>query len=260
MKIKHSILAVALAIMISGCVSSQTVKDDYADSGDFLVTYVPTENENLTDDEAALRTSDFEGVAEDLNRFMKLPENIEIVFSECGQINAFYESETRRIFMCYELLDYFNSLFWEAAESEQHLIELNAGAVSFVLYHEIGHALADTMNLPITGREEDAADQLSVWVLLLSGEEGESAAINGANWFLSESQKVSDLLFWDEHSLDAQRFYNILCWVYGKDPEKYSYLTELGYLPEDRAAQCPAEYVKLYNSWYALLSPWLKDE
>ena len=69
---------------------------------------------------------------------------------------------------------------------------------------------------------------------------------------------MDDLSFWDEHSLDEQRFYNILCWIYGKDSEGYQYLVDDETLPTDRAERCPAEYDRMNRSWEALLAPYMK--
>ena len=41
------------------------------------------------------------------------------------------------------------------------------------------------------------------------------------------------------HSLDAQRFYDLLCMAYGSDPEGFDYLVGQGNLPADRAAGVP---------------------
>lgn len=51
-------------------------------------------------------------------------------------------------------------------------------------YHEVGHALVDVLELPITGKEEDAVDQLSTYVLVEDADGGEVAALDGAVAFL----------------------------------------------------------------------------
>jgi hypothetical protein len=123
----------------------------------------------------------------------------------------------------------------------------------------MGHALIAIYDLPVTGKEEDAVDQLATIILLEGGEEGENAAIDGANSFVGEDeQEMDDLSFWDEHSFDEQRFYNILCWIYGKDSEGYQYLVDDETLPANRAERCPAEYDRMSRSWQALLSPYVK--
>jgi len=87
---------------------------------------------------------------------------------------------------------------------------------------------------------------------------------NGARWMLLEDSQndtdIDQLPFWDEHSLDKQRFYNLACWLYGHDSEKYGSLVEDGSLPQARAERCPAEYEQMSRSWTTLLKGHLKTE
>lgn len=187
-----------------------------------------------------------------LNAALALPSSVTLAVEECGVANAFYEPEGQRISLCYEFIWDLASQFAENENSD----ELLAGIFAFVLLHELGHAPVHVLDLPITGREEDAADQLATLLLLDGSEEGESAAASAAVWFASnaESAEFGALAFADEHSLDAQRFFNILCWLYGQDPERHIDLVEEGHLPEERAALCPEEYRRLAGSWEKLLA------
>ena len=183
-----------------------------------------------------------------------------VVLGECETPNAFYDPTSRQIVMCYELIDEIALDLAEVAETEE---ELSLGIVHtllFIFYHELGHALTDIHDLPITGREEDAVDQLSTIILIRVGEDGEEAVLDGASWFLLRAEKtdLDESAFADEHSLDAQRFYNLACLVYGNSPQTQSYIVEDGYLPEERAERCEAEYARISNSWDNLLSPYLK--
>jgi hypothetical protein len=63
--------------------------------------------------------------------------------------------------------------------------------------------------------------------------------------------------FYDEHSLDEQRFYNIACLIYGADPTKYKGLVENKVLPEARARRCPTEWARISSAWTSLLKPYL---
>ena len=132
------------------------------------------------------------------------------------------------------------------------------GSTAWTFYHELGHGLIDIFKIPLTGKNEDAADQISTYILLKAGDEGEKAAMSGAEDFYreaSEDKDLDDLALADTHSLDKQRFYNIMCWVYGTDEKKYSYL--LKDVPElkDRAESCGEEFEKMNESWQKLLAP-----
>lgn len=133
-------------------------------------------------------------------------------------------------------------------------------AIVFVFYHEAGHALVHNLNLPITGKEEDAVDQLASYIMIGKDLAGQRAATNAAAAFLSFDPGFFSLFskstFADEHSLAQQRFFNILCWVYGSNESRWSTLVSAGTLPSARAVRCPHEYQQLAGSWETLLGPY----
>lgn len=231
------------------------------DTGDFKVVSTPIKNAEYAELEKELSESKLlETIAADLNDTIALPFDITITFNECNEVNAFYDSEKRQISMCLELIEDLNDVFQKKTKSEDEAIEATINAMIFVFFHELGHALVHALGLPVTGKEEDAVDQLSTYILADGTDEGEAAALDGAESFLSDEEAMDDLPFWDEHSLGPQRFYNIVCWVYGQNPDKYLSLVDQGVLPEDRAALCQDEYKQLANSWATLLAPYLKEQ
>lgn len=232
-------------------------------TGKFVVEYLPVKNEAYAALQQELRKGRvLEGIVSDLNDTFVLPKDVRVNFSECGQANAFYDPNERRIAMCYELIESFYDVFREEESNEDELDDAVVGATVFVLFHELGHALIDVLDLPVTGKEEDAVDQLSLFMLTDGTDEGEKAALDGARALLlaasSDATSVDDLPFWDEHSLGQQRFYNIICGVYGQNPQKYAALVEEGVLPEERAERCEGEYAQIEKSWIRLLAPHLK--
>jgi hypothetical protein len=241
------------------------------DRGDFKVAYGTVKNPDYRELQQIFKdTALFEETVKALNETLALPADVTVTLRECGEINAFYEPDSRRISMCYELVSAFTEMFLADAETEEEAEAAGvsvAGATLFIFFHETGHALIDLLDLPITGREEDAVDQLATLILLEAGEDGENAALDGASSFLSEEEEegsedeegFDDLAFWDEHSLDEQRFYNIVCWLYGKDPEGYAYLVQDETLPEARAESCPGEYERMSKAWETLLEPYVKE-
>jgi hypothetical protein len=234
------------------------------DTGDFVVQYGQTNNEDYQQMESIFKeTRLLEETVKELNGVFALPTDVPVVLRECGEVNAFYDPQTGEISICYELIEHYSEIFMEDANTEEEQTEAGtsvANATMFTFFHEMGHALIDIYDLPVTGREEDAVDQLATMILLEGGEEGENSAIDGANSFVGEEEKeMDDLSFWDEHSLDDQRFYNILCWTYGKDPEGFQYLVDDDTLPADRAERCPAEYSRMSRSWESLLDPYVKS-
>ena len=130
-------------------------------------------------------------------------------------------------------------------------------AFTAVVLHEVGHALVAALEIPITGREEDAVDQLSAWVLI-EADMGD-AVLSSAETYYAVEDGNDDDTFADEHSLNKQRYFNLVCWVYGSNPDDNQDLLEDWELPEARADQCESEYETLRNSWSKLLDGHLRE-
>lgn len=201
----------------------------------------------------------FEQVAEGLNKTVRLPVAVPINTVSCNTINAFYDPRGKRIIVCYELFEYFLGLFKGTAKTEAELGNAVLGATMFGFFHEVGHGLIDVLDLASTGPEEDAADELATLTLIGAGDEGVHMAVSGAYWFKLQAKSGHTTPFWDEHSFDEKRFYNIICLIYGSDPRKYSGFITSGNLPVQRAQRCPDEYVKKKKAWEKLLGPHLTN-
>ena len=196
----------------------------------------------------------FEKFAEGLNKTIRIPNQVEIQLVACNTVNAFYDPNGKRIIVCYELIDYFLSVFKPVAKSNDELGTAVFGAVAFSFFHEVGHALIDQLELPAVGREEDSADQIATLTLIGTGDEGVGMALSGAYWFQLQQKGGNETPFWDEHAFDGQRFYNIVCLIYGSDPGKYGNFVDSGTLPATRAKRCPEEYGKIGKAWNKLLA------
>lgn len=232
------------------------------DQGDFKLVYEPrsalhTRNENCL---VGINQQGLECIIDSLNERIALPYDIIITFKECDEPNAYYDDKTHQITLCYDLIDDYYNLFSDRLKDEAKLDEAVSGTLIHTLLHEIGHALMDAWELPITGKEEDAADQLSALILIEETEEGEQVALDSALSFklYADFDIGEERPYWDEHSLDEQRFYGILCMLYGHDPDKYAYLIMDGTLPPSRAELCQDDYARLKQSWQTLLAPFVK--
>jgi hypothetical protein len=234
------------------------------DKGDFKVVFARVKNKDYAEFQKELQQAKvLESIAADLNETFALPTDVYLTFGECGEANAFYDPETHKLTMCYELIESFYEIFAKHEKSPDALDDAVIGATISVFFHELGHALIHIYDLPITGKEEDVVDQLSVFILADGSAEGEKAALDGARAFYLEAQQeetdVDDLAYWDEHSLGKQRFYNIICLVYGQDEKKFAYLVKKKVLPEDRAERCAGEYQQVEKAWTTLLAPYVKN-
>jgi len=140
------------------------------------------------------------------------------------------------------------------ADGAQDFVTAN---IISTLYHEFGHALIDLTDAPVLGREEDAADILSVVLLDAFWEEDSAESITAltALSFELAAQENEDPAYWDVHGLDMQRYYNQVCLFYGADPDIRTALAEEFDLPAERAATCVEEFDLAAASWASVLDP-----
>lgn len=139
-----------------------------------------------------------------------------------------------------------------AAQSRED--DFVAANVLAILYHELGHALIDILNLPVFGQEEDAADVLSVLLIHDLYEEEAAAGIiyDAAFGFLGEAEGNAPAP-WDVHGPDLQRYYTMVCLFYGANPDAREALAIELDLPEERAETCVEEFELAYDSWGPVL-------
>jgi hypothetical protein len=232
-----------------------------ADKGDFKVAprepdadMNAEERKDYEEEMKSLRET-----ADALNKAFSLPHDIFIGFDNCEEANAFYDAEQKKVTVCYELAEDLYETFKGDFKTDEEVDDAVTNATTFVFFHELGHALVDAYDLPITGREEDAVDQLSVLLLADGTEEGERMVLDAALSFSRQAGgELDELAFADEHSLDQQRYYNIICLLYGQNDEKFASLVKDGTLPETRAERCSDEFARVDKAWDALLAPYTK--
>ena len=187
--------------------------------------------------------------------YLVLPHNIPVSFEMCGVENAFYSPATSSITMCYELAAHYIGELRNVNEDDDALSASVFGALHWVFLHELGHALIDVYDIPITGKEEDSADQFATHMALRQENTGLDALMSMIYIYgSSESRSIE----WGVHSSDKQRYYNILCTIYGSDPEIFGFMVDGGYLPERRAVYCAEEYEKTIRSWSRLLADYIR--
>jgi hypothetical protein len=229
------------------------------DKGDFKVGFSPitrarTPKKAMPADEREA----FQGIADALNSLIALPKDIYINLDTCGEANAFYSPETEEIIFCYELIDQFDQEFKTVSKDPKKVDEMVEDTMVQTLFHELGHCLIDVWDLPATGREEDAVDQLASILMLDGSTEGMMSTVHAAIEFdiASRGTEKEDMVFWDEHSFSKTRFYDMMCLVYGSNPEKNAGMVGPTKLPEQRAVRCETEYKRAEHAWFKLLDPY----
>ena len=140
------------------------------------------------------------------------------------------------------------------------MAEFAVGNMLFVLLHEAGHGLISDLGLPVLGREEDAADQFAT-VTMLEMKTGftHRTLVNSAKSWLISDRRARDkgevVTYYDNHGLDLQRAYNIICLMVGSDNDKFEDLADEVNLPEDRQETCVFDYSNAQWSWEQVLKP-----
>src|SRR5689334_11108448 len=168
-----SLLAVLLG---AGC---RATPEKGPPTGRFKAVYGPAAPE-LQEFRSRLVEHQFlDTLANRLSDSLVIPEDITLAVGHCAEPNAAYEPSDRRVTVCYELVENLNEVFANDPGDEY----LVTGTIMFAMMHELAHALIDVLHLPITGRQEDAADQLATVLLLQQGAAGDSLAFGAVGWF-----------------------------------------------------------------------------
>jgi Putative metallopeptidase/Helix-turn-helix domain len=146
------------------------------------------------------------------------------------------------------------------AQKRLETVEFVAGNMFFVLLHEMGHTHITEMGQPVLGRQEDAADAYATITMLKLGSDFSNRVLVEAakGWFLSaeRDQRMGNMLaFYDEHGLDKQRAYEIVCLMVGSDPDRFKELADWVRIPESRQETCAGDFSNASWSWEMALKP-----
>jgi len=208
-----------------------------------------------------------EGMRDRLISF-RWPRQLKLEVRSCGESDAFYDEG--EVVVCYEFL----AGFWKAASSSSRPPNVSradalVGPFMDTFLHEAAHAMFDLLKIPVLGKEEDAADLVSAYLMLqFPAQERRGLILGAAYSYASELnvRSVRDLnrprlrfgrhvSSADEHSTPAQRLYTLLCMAYGADKEQFAPIVERGYLPKDRAEMCDDEYAQIDFAYRTLIAP-----
>jgi hypothetical protein len=134
------------------------------------------------------------------------------------------------------------------------------GNMLYSVVHEMGHAVLSEMQLPVLGRQEDAADSFAIVAgIKMMTNVSERALIEaGKGWFfneLSERKRGAITVFYDSHGMNLQRAYQIVCFMVGANPERFKPIADATNLPEIRRTTCKDDYAIAAWSWEELLKP-----
>jgi DNA-binding XRE family transcriptional regulator len=143
-------------------------------------------------------------------------------------------------------------------QQQTDMIEFVVGNMLFVGFHELGHGIIHELGLPVLGKEEDAADSFATIAMINMNTDFSNRVLVQAarGWFLMDrrDRKQGDMLaFYDEHGLDKQRAYQIVCFMVGWDEDRFKELADWVKMPAARQDSCAGDYSNAEFSWNAEL-------
>ncbi len=154
---------------------------------------------------------------EEIERIMSLPGvQTGVTWRDCGEVNGYYLPIAHRVVMCNELRAF------------------RPGLIRYVLAHELAHGIIQQLDVPITGTEEWAADELAAVMLLATGHGND--VLEGAEFWLSWNRPEDPF---DPHLGDQRRFFDMACLVFTHDGSV--------------VRGCHASYRRSLSAWVRLL-------
>ncbi|MDJ0729393.1 MAG: DUF4344 domain-containing metallopeptidase [Crocosphaera sp.] len=260
-----------LTFIITGLMTSmKTVNSENNKVGQFILEYQPSSSyQNIR--KLLMEKRVFDKIISDLNSSgLIMREDIPVVFIDCGTPNAFWDPSNRKIIICYENTADDIYLFHEKAGYPMgEAIEKSINETIVAFYHELGHGLIDVLSLSAVGQEEDTVDEFAAVMLFRTYPPDVAAEI------VLDASEYYELLYkergrgpgWGEHAPNDKRLFNLVCLVYGSNPQKYAkvFVEKFYLLDQDnmaspnqikrRAMRCQKEFAQKMDSWNKLLLP-----
>ena len=259
---KNSLVLAGIGMILltaSAMTACTTVKTNQAKTNQVRISYVSPKNPVHQEVYKLLKErQSLEKFQEILSPF-RLEWILTISLTECdGEADAMYSDDT--ITICYEYIEQLRK-YMPAKTTPAGIEPIDTLVGPFVdtVLHEFAHALFDYLDVPVLGREEDAADQVSAYIYLQFGKAEARRLIMGTVYaYLREGQDTDppDMEeFAGEHSTPEQRAFNLMCMAYGADAETFGDIITLGGLPQYRADNCKEEFELISLAYQELIGP-----
>ena len=267
MKLVSAAIPSTLALLVSlglGASAMAQTPPDLQPNSKITIDYVEPRDPKLQDVYERMKKR---RLLEQLALFLsplKLPVTLRLQTKQCNTINAFYDPLELSLNLCYELiLDGEESAPKSVSPEGITRQEAIVGNLLDTMLHEMGHGVFDMLDIPVLGKEEDAADQFSGFLLLQFGKDLARIGIKGATYFyiVSASRTVGrPAPYYDVHGMSRQRIYNYLCLGYGAEPATFQDDVDKGVLPKERAADCRNEYERVKRAFALTVLPHIDQE
>jgi hypothetical protein len=205
---------------------------------------------------------------------LRLPKELVVRLAQCGAEKLPYQSGSP-VTICYEMVQRIIEITARhTKDPDDQTLIVDGTFVQAVLY-QVAHAVFDLLQVPIWGREEDAADRLAALIMMQFGEELAITTIAGTAKFFEYSDHTwTGADFADEGSPESQRYYNYLCIALGGDPLTFKFLgpgphpgaaarvpgSTTTTLPQSRAERCTREYLQVQHAFDLRIMPFVDPD
>jgi len=191
---------------------------------------------------------------------LRLPRQFTVRTAQCGAVSVRYKPQGPAT-VCYEMVDAVMKVIVPHTKDDDFRQTVIMGAFIENVLHETALAIFDILQIPIWGREKDAADRLAALIMTQFGEDVTRVTILGtANLFMWSDKKWTGTDFSDIASPEYQRFFNYVCVAYVAAPLQFGDLVDRGILPKRRAARCEGEYEQIRKAFNLRIMPYVDPE
>jgi Putative metallopeptidase len=202
-------------------------------------------------------------VLEEFREFLSalhLPHDITIRTAQCGSAGATYKSGGP-VTICYEVMDRVEKIVAAHTSNTQYQQQIVVGAFIQYALHQTAYAIFDVLDVPIWGREFDAADRLAALIMMQFGDEISNTAMLGTiQLFAWSNQSWTGSAFANASSPDFQRFYNYACIAAAANYLNFHGLITNKFIPEHRAARCTREYNQIRKAFDLRIMPYVDPD
>lgn len=239
-----------IPILLSGAVAALALSSaPLAAQGRWLVAYPEAQDPVFSAMQQAFSQQDIlSSMVDPLNQYFPVPRDVTVELAECGRSGAFYDQERPAVQVCYELLTELADVVMTGEDGEQ----LFVGAFALILLHQVGHAMVDLLDLPVTVPPEEAADQLAA--VMAGFAEGELQSVAAGAVSLNALQVDWENPGSGRTPLGGRRLESLLCLLYGTDPEAHDWLLEEDELDAGVAGECQERFQNVAAEWIEMLA------
>jgi hypothetical protein len=198
---------------------------------------------------------------------LRLPKPFTIQLAQCGTDTVEYESGGP-VTICYELVKKIVDITYSHTSDPQERVQVIYGTFVASALHQVAYAVFDLLQIPVWGREDDAADRVAGFIMTQFGDQVARSTILGTAKFFDYSEHAwTGADFAAEVSPETQRYYNYICMAYGADPLTFHFLwgapapgSGVHQLSDYRAGFCPREFAQIRQAFDLRIAPFIDPD